>query len=135
MNPCTRRAALFAIGAIAVLASFNALAHSYAGLYDWAVHHRLGGRQAMSWPMEIDVCSLAVGELGLYVAYLDAWTARQRLWPCGPRHSICQDATRRGERLSQRALARQLRERGHRFPNEHLHLIATSVGLALGNAA
>jgi len=50
-------------------------------------------------------------------------------------NSICQDAARRGERLSQRALARQLRERGHRFPNEHLHLLATSIGLADGHAA
>ena len=43
MNPRTRRAALCAIGAIAILASVNALAHSYAGLYEWAVHHRLTG--------------------------------------------------------------------------------------------
>ncbi len=34
----------------------------------------------MSWPAEIDVF-LAVGELALYVAYLDAWPARQRVWP------------------------------------------------------
>jgi len=61
VNPRTRRAALYAIGAIAILASANALAHSYAGLYDWAVHHRLGGWQARSWPAEIDVF-LAVGE-------------------------------------------------------------------------
>ena len=67
MNPRTRRAALYAIGTIAILASVNALAHSYAGLYDWAIHHRLGGWQAMSWPAEIDVF-LAVGELALYVA-------------------------------------------------------------------
>jgi hypothetical protein len=80
MNPRTRRAALYAIAAIAILASANALAHSYAGLYDWAVHHRLGGWQAMSWPAEIDVF-LAVGELALYVAYLDGWPGRQRLWP------------------------------------------------------
>src|ERR1022692_4000367 len=73
----TRRAALYAIGAIAILASANALAHSYAGLYDWAIHHRLSGWQAMSWPAEIDVF-LAVGELALYVAYLDGWPARQR---------------------------------------------------------
>ena len=73
--------ALYAIGAIAILASANALAHSYAGLYDWAVHHRLGtGWQAKSWPAEIDVF-LAVGELALYVAYLDGWPARQRIWP------------------------------------------------------
>jgi hypothetical protein len=80
VNPRTRRAALYAIGMIAMLASVNALAHSYAGLYDWAIHHRLGGWQAMSWPAEIDVF-LAVGELALYVAYLDGWPARQRVWP------------------------------------------------------
>ena len=80
MNPRTRKAALYAIGVIAILASANALAHSYAGLYDWAIHHRLTGWQAMSWPAEIDVF-LAVGELALYVAYLDAWPARQRIWP------------------------------------------------------
>jgi hypothetical protein len=80
MNPRTRKAALYAIGVIAILASANALAHSYAGLYDWAIHHRLTGWQAMSWPAEIDVF-LAVGELALYVAYLDGWPARQRVWP------------------------------------------------------
>src|SRR5258708_34141074 len=34
----------------------------------------------MSWPAEIDVF-LAIGELALYVAYLDCWPARQRIWP------------------------------------------------------
>jgi len=48
---------------------------------------------------------------------------------------LCQDAAARGERLSQRALARQLRQHGHRFPNEHLRLIATSIGLARSSAA
>ena len=83
MNPRTRRVALYAIAAIAAIAiaaSANALAHSYAGLYDWAAHHRLTGWQAMSWPAEIDVF-LAVGELALYVAYLDLWPIRQRVWP------------------------------------------------------
>jgi hypothetical protein len=80
MNPRTRRAALYAIGLIALLASANALAHSYAGLYDWAVNHQLSGWQARSWPAEIDVF-LAVGELALYVAYLDGWPRRQRVWP------------------------------------------------------
>ena len=252
MNPRTRRAALYAIGAIAIMASANALAHSYAGLYDWAVHHRLGGWQAKSWPAEIDVF-LAVGELALYIAYLDGWPARQRIWPwttaliglavsvagnighvqaepgqpviladrltaatsplaafaglsvgllvvkmtrqrassharkpgtsaalvLAPYSSgsgqvasptppapvvrttvpddwsedsdldaadphagllrdaiaICQHAATCGERLSQRALARQLRLRGHRFPNDHLQQIAQSVGLASGRAA
>jgi hypothetical protein len=80
VNPHSRRTALYAIAAIAIAASVNALAHSYAGLYAWALHHRLTGWQAVSWPAEIDVF-LAVGELALYVAYLDGWPARQRLWP------------------------------------------------------
>src|SRR5690348_6021576 len=80
VNPRTRRTALVAIAAIAIAASVNALAHSYAGLYAWALHHRLTGWQAVSWPAEIDVF-LAVGELALYVAYLDGWPARQRIWP------------------------------------------------------
>ena len=251
MNPRTRRAALYAIGVIAMLASANALAHSYAGLYDWAVHHRLSGWQAKSWPAEIDVF-LAVGELALYVAYLDGWQARQRVWPWttaltglavsvagnighiqavpghpviladrltaatspiaafaglsvgllvlkmtrqrthvaapeprfaaalvlapppapgnmatgaqpgaspaahlhpsgevirhraggGPRPgllrdagAIYRDAAARGERLSQRTLARQLRRHGHRFPNGHLRLIADSIGLNASKAA
>jgi hypothetical protein len=250
VNRRTRRAALYAIGVIAMLASANALAHSYAGLYDWAVHHRLGGWQAMSWPAEIDVF-LAVGELALYVAYLDGWPARHRIWPwataltglavsvagnighiqavpghpvmladrltaatsplaafaglsvgllvlkmtrqqasastrigmpaaalvlaahpvsagrfpwcaadstsvrrpdddrdvpadgTGTAHDpglldaasrIYQDAAARGERLSQRMLARRLRGHGHRFPNEHLREIADSIGLT-GKAA
>jgi len=80
MNPRTRRTALYAIGIIAILASADALTHSYAGLYGWAMHHRLGGWQAWSWPAEIDVF-VVIGELALYVAYLDAWPGRQRLWP------------------------------------------------------
>lgn len=251
MNPRTRRAALYAIGAIAILASANALAHSYAGLYDWAVHHRLTGWQAKSWPAEIDVF-LAVGELALYVAYLDGWPARQRVWPWAtaltgltvsvagnighiqpepgrpvlladrltaatspvaafaglsvgllvlkmtrqrttartrePRiatalvlapppatataaagaeatggapaylrwpgeasgqrdgtrpgpgllrdaSAIYREAASRGERLSQRSLARKLRGHGHRFPNEYLRLIADSIGLTATRAA
>jgi hypothetical protein len=251
VNPRTRRAALYAIGLIAMLASANALAHSYAGLYDWAVHHRLSGWQAKSCPAEIDVF-LAVGELALYVAYLDGWPSRQRIWPWitaltglavsiagnvghiqavpghpviladrltaatspvaafaglsvgllvlkmtrqrfhtsaqeprivpalvlappptpgniatgaqpsrspaangswagevvryrsgrGPRpgvlrdaHTIYRNAAVRGERLSQRTLARQLRGHGHRFPNEHLRLIAERIGLTASKAA
>ena len=235
MNPRTRKAALYAIGAIAILASANALAHSYAGLYEWAVHHRLAGWQAKSWPAEIDVF-LAVGELALYVAYLDAWPARQRIWPWataltglavsiagnvghiqatagdpvsvadrltaatsplaafaglsvgllvlkmtrqqaarprpaatplmvapppgpavvlvrpasdasgaadpGPDPRLLRDATlilqnasARGQRLSQRTLARELRGHGHHFPNDHLRQIAETIGLARHAAA
>ena len=230
MNPRPRKAALYAIAVIAILASANALAHSYAGLYQWAVHHRLAGWQAMSWPAEIDVF-LAVGELALYVAYLDAWPTRQRIWPwataltglavsvagnighiqaipgetvtvadrltaatsplaafaglsvgllvvkmtrrpasrrpraplmlapppavtvlpmrpvptastaAGPDARllrdaalIVQNASARGQRLSQRTLARELRGHGHHFPNDRLHQIAQAIGLA-GHAA
>jgi hypothetical protein len=236
MNPRSRKAALYAIGAIAIAASVNALAHSYAGLYDWALHHRLIGWQAMSWPAEIDVF-LAVGELALYVAYLDGWPTRQRAWPwataltgltvsvagnvghivAGPgqpviladrltaaasplaafaglsvgllvlkmsrqraarpqrahapaalvlapppappvlriqpqdvaEHAepvpgqrllhdarvIYQNAAARGQHLSQRTLARELRGHGHHFPNGHLRLIAETIGLAHQRAA
>jgi hypothetical protein len=234
VNPRTRKAALYAIAVIAMLASANALAHSYAGLYGWAVHHRLTGWQAKSWPAEIDVF-LAVGELALYVAYLDGWAARQRIWPwataltglavsvagnighiqaapgdpvsvadrvtaatsplaafaglsvgllvvkmtrqhahrrhpaatlmlappaatvlpvrpvpgpgapdaeSGPDPRLLRDATlifnnasARGQRLSQRTLARELRRHGHHFPNDHLHQIADTIGLAHQRAA
>ena len=235
MNARTRRVALYAIAAIAILASANALAHSYAGLYEWAVHHRLAGWQAKSWPAEIDVF-LAVGELALYVAYLDAWPVRQRIWPwatalaglavsvagnvghiqastgdpvsvadrmtaaasplaafaglsvgllvlkmtrqqaarprpaaaplmlapssgpavvlvrpasdaggaagTGPDPRLLRDATvilqnasARGQRLSQRTLARELRGHGHHFPNDHLRQIAETIGLARRAAA
>lgn len=82
MNPRTRRATLYAIGVIAILASVNALAHSYAGLYDWASAHRLNTWQSLSWPAEIDVF-LVIGELALYVAYLDGWPRRHKIWPWG----------------------------------------------------
>ena len=48
---------------------------------------------------------------------------------------ICREAAARGERLSQRALARQLRDHGHRFPNDHLRLIAASISLTQPDAA
>lgn len=208
MNPSTRRVALYAIGMIAVLASLDALAHSYAGLYWWAAHHRLAGWQAWSWPAEIDVF-LVVGELALYVAYLDGWPARHRLWPwvtavaglvvsvagnvghvtalpnqpvtvadrltaaasplaafaglmvglliiklsglqvtthavsspavtaAEPRTPLLIDAARlvedarsQGQTLSRRALAAQLRERGHRFSNETLRDVAGAASSA-----
>ena len=179
---------------------------------------------------------LAVGELALYVAYLDAWPARQRIWPwataltglavsvagnvghiqaapgdpvsladrltaatsplaafagltvgllvvkmtrppahrrpaatlmlapppgstvlpraasthtAGPGRAtlgpdprllrdaalILQNAAARGQRLSQRTLARELRGHGHHFPNDHLHQIAQTIGLAHRRAA
>jgi hypothetical protein len=239
MNPRSRLAALHAIAAIAILASGNALAHSYAGLYDWASTHRLNAWQSITWPAEIDVF-LVVGELALYVAYLDGWSGRHKIWPwvttvtgllvsvvgnvghiqplpgqpvtladrltaaaspvaafagltigllvlkmtrhqsghngettitpaglilasrlltpdplsCGPDHAgtvsalrvpgsdrrdghqllkdaneILQVARARGDKMSQRSLAAQLRNRGHRFSNAQLRGIAGAIGL------
>jgi hypothetical protein len=60
----------------------------------------------------------------------------------GPRPGLLRDATKiyqdaaaHGERLSQRTLAKQLRGHGHRFPNDHLRLIADSIGLTASKAA
>lgn len=50
-------------------------------------------------------------------------------------NAICLDAATRGELLSQRMLARQLRGHGHRFPNEHLRQIANCAGLTTRRAA
>jgi hypothetical protein len=63
MNPRRSKAALYAIGLIAIQASVNALARTYPGRYDWAIHHRLGGRRATSLPAEIDVFPTS-GKLG-----------------------------------------------------------------------
>lgn len=80
MNPRSRRAALYAIATVAILASINALAHSYVGLYGWAKTHGMTGWQATTWPAEVDVF-LVIGELALYIAYLDLWPTRHKTWP------------------------------------------------------
>jgi hypothetical protein len=48
---------------------------------------------------------------------------------------IAQNAYARGQRLSQRMLARELRGHGHHFPNDHLRQIAETIGLARHAAA
>ena len=48
---------------------------------------------------------------------------------------IFHNATARGQRLSQRTLARELRGHGHHFPNDHLRHIAETIGLARDTAA
>jgi hypothetical protein len=48
---------------------------------------------------------------------------------------ILQNASDRGQRLSQRMLARELRGHGHHFPNDHLRQIAESIGLSCGASA
>jgi hypothetical protein len=48
---------------------------------------------------------------------------------------IFQNASARGQRLSQRTLARELRGHGHHFPNDHLRQIAETIGLTNSLAA
>ena len=48
---------------------------------------------------------------------------------------IFQNASARGQRLSQRTVARELRGHGHHFPNDHLRQIAETIGLARNAAA
>jgi hypothetical protein len=69
------------------------------------------------------------------VAYGDGGNAGPDLGLLRDASAIYQDAAARGERLSQRTLARQLRGYGHRFPNDHLRWIAKSIGLSTGQAA
>ena len=72
-----RRAALAAIAAIIAAASLTSFAESYRGLYDWAREHGLSGLWAAAWPLQLDTF-IAVGELALFVALADRWTARSR---------------------------------------------------------
>jgi hypothetical protein len=52
---------------------------SYAGLYDWrSTVGSADGRPCPGLPIDV---FLAIGELALYVACLDGWPARQRIWP------------------------------------------------------
>jgi hypothetical protein len=53
----------------------------------------------------------------------------------GEASRIYEAAAVNGDRISQRALARQLRLSGHRFSNEHLHGIAVSIGMTTRKAA
>jgi len=74
-----RAGALWAIAVIITAASAAAFAESYRGLYDWALHHGLSGFWAAAFPLQVD-SFIAVGELALFIATVDAWTWQQR---CG----------------------------------------------------
>lgn len=74
-----RRAALLAIAAITAAASLVAFAHSYRGLYLWAVHHQIPPGWAAIWPLMIDTFVI-VGELALFVSLASRWPARSRYW-------------------------------------------------------
>lgn len=79
-----RLAALTAIAVLVAAASLVSFAESYRGLYDWAHEHGLSGGWVAIWPLQVDVF-IAVGELALFVALVDAWQRRsqevtQHLW-------------------------------------------------------
>jgi hypothetical protein len=73
-----RRAALITIAALVAAASLASFAESYRGLLDWAREHGLYGTWAWIWPLQVDVF-IAVGELALFVALVDAWGKRSRI--------------------------------------------------------
>jgi hypothetical protein len=73
-----RQAALIAVAALVAAASLTSFAESYRGLYDWAREHGLSGIWAAVWPLQVDVF-IAVGELALFVALVDAWRRRARI--------------------------------------------------------
>lgn len=72
-----RTAALVTIAAVIAAASLVSFAESYRGLYDWAREHGLTGLWAAAWPLQLDTF-IAVGELALFVALADRWSARSR---------------------------------------------------------
>lgn len=73
-----RRAALVAIAALVAAASLVSFAESYRGLLDWSREHDLYGAWAWIWPLQVDAF-IAVGELALFVALVDAWGRRSRV--------------------------------------------------------
>lgn len=72
-----RTAALYAIAVLVAAGSLAAFAESYRGLYDWSREHDLSGFWAAAWPLQLDVF-IAIGELALFVALVDAWSRRSR---------------------------------------------------------
>lgn len=75
-----RRISLWIISTLVFLATVTSFAESYRALYVWAAHHDLFGLWAGIWPIQIDVF-IAVGELTLFVALIDQWKVRARVFP------------------------------------------------------
>ena len=73
-----RAVALALIACLVTVASLVSFAESYRGLYLWAHHHDLSGTWAALWPVQVDTF-VAVGELALFVALVDGWSARSRI--------------------------------------------------------
>ncbi|MCW2934861.1 MAG: hypothetical protein JWM19_5823, partial [Actinomycetia bacterium] len=75
-----RAVALGLATAIVIAASAAAFAESYRALWLWALHHGYAGFWAVIFPLEID-SFIAVGELALFVALVDQWRTRARVFP------------------------------------------------------
>lgn len=61
-----------------VIATAAGFAHSYAGLYDWGLAHKLTGWKADTFPLLVDMFIL-VGELGLFLIALDGLKVRRSI--------------------------------------------------------
>jgi MFS family permease len=74
-----RRAALVVIAALVAASTMVAFGESYRGLYLWASRHGVPGGWALIWPAMVDTF-VCVGELALFVALIDRWAPRSRLF-------------------------------------------------------
>jgi hypothetical protein len=72
-----RAAALWGVAALIATATGSAFTESYRGLFEWAEHHGFSGFWAAAFPLQVDLF-IAVGELVLLVAMLDAWRRRDQ---------------------------------------------------------
>ncbi len=72
-----RAAALWGTATLIATATGSAFTESYRGLYEWAQHHGFSGFWAAAFPLQVDLF-IAVGELVLFVAMLDAWRRRDQ---------------------------------------------------------
>lgn len=72
-----RAAALWGVAVLIATATGSAFTESYRGLFEWAQHHGFGGFWAAAFPLQVDLF-IAVGELVLLVAMLDAWQRRDQ---------------------------------------------------------
>lgn len=72
-----RAAALWGVALLIATATGSAFTESYRGLFEWAQHHGFSGFWAAAFPLQVDLF-IAVGELVLFIAMLDAWRRRDQ---------------------------------------------------------
>lgn len=75
-----RTVALAIVSALVTAGVIVSFAESYRALYWWAQGHGVHGAWAIVWPVQIDAF-VAVGELALFVALVDAWSRKARVLP------------------------------------------------------